>query len=171
MRRRMCVCWKPRGEMAMYTKMIIPFLVMLLREVLSCLLIDSWGKVPSPKSLKSTAVVALTNYYSVFVEWQCYQHMDPNGHIGLCLNYCVAILTGMIKIMHTHTCWLKVKDAPSGGGGGGGLPGQRTTDYAELDTPAQRLSSVVPAPSAGAASTVSRAKFDIVKEQLKKAQV
>ena len=74
-----------------------------------------------------------------------------------------------------------MKDAPSGGsggvGGGGGigggssgLPGQRTTDYAELDNPVPRLSSVVPAPSSGA-TTVSRAKFDIVKDQLKKAQV
>ena len=71
-----------------------------------------------------------------------------------------------------------MKDAPSGGGGvgggigggSGGLPGQRTTDYAELDNPAPRLSSVVPAPSSGA-TTVSRAKFDIVKDQLKKAQV
>jgi hypothetical protein len=76
----------------------------------------------------------------------------------------------MIKTMHTQH-WLKVKDAPSGGGGGGGLPGQRTTDYAELDTPAQRLSSAVPTPSSGTASTVSKAKFDIVKEQLKKTQV
>ena len=73
---------------------------------------------------------------------------------------------------HTHTRTLKVKDAPSGGGGsGGGLPGQRTTDYAELDSPAPRLSSVVPTPSTGAATTVSKAKFDLVKEQLKKVQV
>lgn len=66
---------------------------------------------------------------------------------------------------HTHTRTLKVKDAPSGGGG------QRTTDYAELDNPAPRLSSVVPAPSTGAATTVSKAKFDLIKEQLKKVQV
>lgn len=77
------------------------------------------------------------------------------------------IIQLQFQCTHTHT--LKVKDTPSGGGGG--LPGQRTTDYAELDTPAPRLSSVVPAPSSGAANTVSKAKFDIVKEQLKKAQV
>ena len=73
-----------------------------------------------------------------------------------------------------------MKDAPiassaAGGGGrgrrGGGLPGQRKTDYAELDTPAPRLSSIVSTPNSGASSTVSKAKFDIVKEQLKKAKV
>lgn len=44
-------------------------------------------------------------------------------------------------------------------------------DYAELDTPALQLQSTAAVPLPQESGTVSKAKFEIIKDQLKKFQV
>ena len=64
----------------------------------------------------------------------------------------------------------QVKDSDSGGGGAS----TKVLDYAELKEPEQRLSRAAPLPKESGHSsteTVSKAKYDIIREQLRKTQV